>query len=318
MGRDTGLAPLLDWSGERAKVLARVPAGLAQQEDGDQVFLDLVVGDRSDQTMRFTFQLFEQTPLAFANFMALCKHSVHGLGEAGHPLTLKRSRVTKIVKGSFAEAGDFTLGDGRGGDSIYGAEGFEPEAFGLRLKHDAAGLLTMVPRQGKDFCQSKFRITLGAMPSLDEGCVVIGRLVSGAMHLPTLENIPVDASNRPVRSVTIVDAGQVPGFSTLPPPMPMAAASTTAATAADVAASADALRGSVASAVQAALQQQAGAGGSSSTATADADIAATGGGKKRSAEAPPPPAAKRAAHWDALACGLDMGEEDDDEDEEDS
>lgn len=69
-----------------------------------------------------------------------------GLGEAGHALTYRRSVVHRIVRGNFFEAGDITLGDGRGGDSIFGASGFERESFGLRLSHDAAGLLTMVPR----------------------------------------------------------------------------------------------------------------------------------------------------------------------------
>ena len=304
---DKGLAPLQDWSGTRAEVLSRVPAGIAAHYGGNQIFID-VVGDRPDQPMRFTFTLFEHAPLAFANFMSLCTHRVTGLGEAGHSLTFKRSTITKIVKGSYAEGGDITLGTGHGGDSIFGVNGFEPETFGLRLKHDTAGLLTMVPRQGS--CLSKFRITLGPMPSLDGACVVIGRIVSGAMHLPALGNVPVDASDRPVRPLTIIDAGQVPGFSTLPPPMPIVA-STAAATPADVAASAEALRGSVASAVQAALKQEGGA----SSGSSDAD--GGGGSKKRAAVGAPPPAAKRAAHWDTLAFASEMGEDDDDDDDAD-
>ena len=154
-GSDPGLATLRHWGGKREEVLSQAQAGIAQAHGGNQAFLDLVAGDRADQPFRLVFQLNEQTPLAFANFMALCTHSVSGLGEAGHALTYRRCRVTKLVKGCYLEAGDITLGDGRGGDSIYGAAGFERETFGLQLRHDASGLLTMVPRHGN--AQSRFR-----------------------------------------------------------------------------------------------------------------------------------------------------------------
>ena len=78
-GNDPGLATYRDWSARREEVLADAQGGLAQKLNGNQVFLDLVIGDRSDQTMRLTFMLFEQCPLACANFHALCTHSILSL-----------------------------------------------------------------------------------------------------------------------------------------------------------------------------------------------------------------------------------------------
>ena len=302
-----GLATLQDWSGKREEVLLQAQSGIASAHEGNQCFLDLVVGERGDQPMRLVFMLFEQTPLAFANFMALCTHSVGGLGEAKHLLTYQRSRITRIAKGSFLEGGDITLNDGRGGDSIFGAGGFECESFGLRLRHDAAGLLTMVPRH--DHLQSRFRVTLGPMPSLDGHCVVIGRLVSGAMHLPTIEALPVDVEERPARPLSVAECGRIPGWSTLPPPMPPAPAASKA-TLAEVNSTADALRGTVASAVKAALEQSGGG------AAASAEGADGGRGAKRgAAEQLAGASAKRSAMM-ALPFEEEMGEDDDDDDDD--
>ena len=302
MARD-GLATWKDWSGKRDEVLLQAQSGIGKAHDNsNQCFLDLVVGDRGDQPMRLVFMLFEQTPLAFANFTALCTHSVGGLGEGGHVLHYRRSRITSIAKGSFFEGGDITLNDGRGGDSIFGAGGFECESFGLRLRHDTAGLLTMVPRH--DHVQSRFRVTLGPTPELDGHCVIIGRLVSGAMHLPTIEALPVDAADTPTRPVSIVECGPIPGWSTLPPPMPPAPQASKA-TLAEVDSSAEALRGTVASAVKAALEK------SDAAAAESADR----GTKRGAAEQPAGASAKRSAGMMALPFEEEMGEDDDDDDD---
>eukprot|EP00966_Prymnesium_polylepis_P054008 1248421-Prymnesium_polylepis.1 len=94
---------------------------------GNQVYLDLTVDGRTEQTMRLVFGLFlEQVPLAAANFYHLCTHTYDGLGEAGHPLWYRRSRIHRVVRGQFLQGGDITLQDGTGGDSIYGAAGAPP------------------------------------------------------------------------------------------------------------------------------------------------------------------------------------------------
>jgi cyclophilin family peptidyl-prolyl cis-trans isomerase len=56
-------------------------------------------------------------------------------------------------------------GDGSGGDSIYGGK-FNDEKPGLKLKHDAAGLLSMA-NSGKNSNSSQFFFTLGPAPQCD-------------------------------------------------------------------------------------------------------------------------------------------------------
>ena len=187
MGRkqDPGLAVFVDWAARKKEMFEQQLAGWPNLP-GNQVYMDLVIDGRTEQTMRLVFALFiEEVPLAAANFFHLCAQTFDGLGEAGHPLTYRRSQVHRIVKGQFLHGGDVTLQEGRGGDSIYGAAGFEDEKFGLGLRHTAAGLLTMA-NQGLDTNRSQFLVTLGPAPQLDGRNVIIGRIVSGAMHLEVL------------------------------------------------------------------------------------------------------------------------------------
>ena len=107
------------------------------------------------------------------------------------------------------QGGDFTLGDGRGGESIYG-EKFEDENF--EVKHTEPFLLSMVRtsgvrserRHGRLIVSasqanagpgtngSQFFITAGPTPHLDGKHVVFGEVIRGkssgarGSHLPTL------------------------------------------------------------------------------------------------------------------------------------
>jgi hypothetical protein len=56
-------------------------------------------------------------------------------------------------------------GDGSGGDSIYGGK-FNDEKPGLKLKHDAAGILSMA-NSGKNSNSSQFFFTLAPAPQCD-------------------------------------------------------------------------------------------------------------------------------------------------------
>ena len=66
--------------------------------------------------------------------------------------------------------GDITLGDGRGGESVYGNT-FEDENFDL--KHDRPFLVSMA-NSGPNSNNSQFFITVEALPSLNDKHVVFG------------------------------------------------------------------------------------------------------------------------------------------------
>lgn len=213
------MAVALNWLENRRLVLEECNQGWPEYK-GNQVYMDIVIGGKTEQTMRLVFALFlNEVPLAAANFHALCTQRFGGLGDAGSCLTYRDSRILRVVKGQFLQGGDITSKDGSGGDSIYGSRGFEDEALGLRMAHNGPGLLSMANR-GPDTNQSQFLITLGPAPELDGTHVIFGRLVSGAMHLPTLESVPVDANDVPLSSIIVVESGVIPEWKISPLPLP--------------------------------------------------------------------------------------------------
>ena len=153
---------------------------------------------------RVVFGLFgDVVPKTADNFAALCTGE-KGVGKMGKPLHYKDSAFHRIIPGFMAQGGDFTSGDGRGGESIYGAK-FADENF--ELKHTKPYLLSMA-NSGPGTNGSQFFITFAPTSWLDGRHVVFGEVIEGEDTVKALEAVGSQSGKTSKKSV-IVDSGLI-------------------------------------------------------------------------------------------------------------
>ncbi|KAJ6681023.1 PEPTIDYL-PROLYL CIS-TRANS ISOMERASE [Salix koriyanagi] len=98
-----------------------------------RVYFDMAVGGAP--AGRIVMELFaDTTPRTAENFRALCTGE-KGKGRSGKPLHYKGSTFHRVIPRFMCQGGDFTAGNGTGGESIYGAK-FADENF-MRKTHRA-------------------------------------------------------------------------------------------------------------------------------------------------------------------------------------
>ena len=164
-----------------------------------RAWLDVAIGGRPAQ--RITFELYSDVlPRTCENFRALCA------GDRGARLTYAGSTFHRVIRNFMIQGGDFTRGDGTGGESVYGGK-FDDEAF--VDNHDAPGLLSMA-NAGKNTNGSQFFITTVKTPHLDGKHVVFGRVVGGMDVVAKLEDGAVDDASKPKKPCVIDDCGELP------------------------------------------------------------------------------------------------------------
>jgi peptidylprolyl isomerase len=147
-----------------------------------KVALDVTIGGQPAGTL--TLELFaDVVPKTAENFRALCTGE-KGMGKSGKPLSYAGSPFHRIIPGFMIQGGDFTRGNGTGGESIYG-EKFADENF--TLKHTGAGMLSMA-NAGPNTNGSQFFITVAETPWLDGKHVVFGKVVDGMDVLKKMED----------------------------------------------------------------------------------------------------------------------------------
>ncbi|KAI5467266.1 cyclophilin-like domain-containing protein [Mariannaea sp. PMI_226] len=178
-----------------------------------RVFFDIGLGGRP--VGRITMELYNDlVPKTAENFRALCTGE-KGVGRSGKPLHYKGSIFHRVIKQFMIQGGDFTAGDGTGGESIYGSK-FEDEAF--PKKHDKPFLLSMAnagpntnPAPMKDTNGSQFFITTVPTPHLDGKHVVFGEVLNGKSIVRQIENLTTQSGDRPAKEALITNCGELTG-----------------------------------------------------------------------------------------------------------
>jgi peptidylprolyl isomerase len=170
-----------------------------------KVFLDISIGD--EPAGRIEIELFKDTcPKTAENFRALCTGE-KGVGKSGKPLHYKGSTFHRVIPGFMCQGGDFTMGNGMGGESIYGAK-FEDETFkGKAGKHFGPGTVSMA-NAGPNTNGSQFFICTGQTPHLDGKHVVFGQVINGMDVVKKIEAVG-SRSGMTSKKVVVTDCGEV-------------------------------------------------------------------------------------------------------------
>jgi len=167
------------------------------------VFFDITMGGKPEG--KIIFQLFyEEAPKSSENFRALCTGE-KGKTKSGKPLHYKGCGFHRVIQEFMIQGGDFTVGNGTGGESIYGTK-FDDEKF--TFKHDQAFLLSMA-NAGPNTNGSQFFITTVKCPWLDGKHVVFGKVSQGMDVVKKIECTPTKKyEDKPLQPVLIADCGE--------------------------------------------------------------------------------------------------------------
>jgi cyclophilin family peptidyl-prolyl cis-trans isomerase len=175
----------------KKEVKFNVPEEKQHKKVKDLVFLD--IGTQDKYYGKLIIELFSNSvPHTCENFRVLCETKKYF-----------NSPFHRIVQDFMIQGGDFTKGNGTGGESIFGNK-FPDENF--NIPHDRPYLLSMA-NSGPNTNGSQFFITTGEQPHLDGKHVVFGEIIVGFDVIDELNQVRVDQNHRPLENITVLNCG---------------------------------------------------------------------------------------------------------------
>mmetsp|Transcript_8555 Transcript_8555/g.25553 ORF Transcript_8555/g.25553 Transcript_8555/m.25553 type:complete len:173 (+) Transcript_8555:82-600(+) len=166
------------------------------------VFFDMTIGGSPAGRIEMTLRA-DVVPKTAENFRALCTGE-RGQGRSGKPLHFKGSSFHRVITDFMCQGGDFTRGNGTGGESIYG-EKFADENFTLR--HTGPGVLSMA-NAGPGTNGSQFFLCTAKTTWLDGKHVVFGKVTKGMEVVRAIEKVG-SQQGKTAKTVLINDCGQI-------------------------------------------------------------------------------------------------------------
>eukprot|EP00428_Durinskia_dybowskii_P066263 CAMPEP_0170378320 /NCGR_PEP_ID=MMETSP0117_2-20130122/12747_1 /TAXON_ID=400756 /ORGANISM="Durinskia baltica, Strain CSIRO CS-38" /LENGTH=199 /DNA_ID=CAMNT_0010633685 /DNA_START=57 /DNA_END=657 /DNA_ORIENTATION=- len=164
-----------------------------------KVYFDMTIG--GSPAGRIVMELrADVAPKTAENFRALCTGE-KGMGKSGKPLHFKGSAFHRVIPDFMCQGGDFTAGNGTGGESIYGSK-FADENF--TLKHAGPGILSMA-NAGPNTNGSQFFLCTVKTAWLDGKHVVFGQVTEGMEVVKRIEAVG-SQSGKTSQPVVIADA----------------------------------------------------------------------------------------------------------------
>jgi len=167
-----------------------------------KVFFDMTIGGAPAGRIIMELRA-DVVPKTAENFRCLCTGE-KGTGKSGKPLHFKGSAFHRVINNFMCQGGDFTRGNGTGGESIYG-EKFADENF--QLKHTGPGILSMA-NAGPNTNGSQFFLCTVKTEWLDGKHCVFGAVVDGMDLVKKIEGVG-SQSGATSKPVVIADCGQI-------------------------------------------------------------------------------------------------------------